>query len=178
MKLLSFEMGFQAKLDDGDYERLKHHKYYIRGKSGGFYAVRKKYENGKRKYISLHHDVLQVPNLYPDFCIDHINGDTLDCRNSNLQIVTQAQNTRKCRPRKGGTSKYKGVSYKVGKAKRRRPWRTTITINDKTIYRYFEDEFSAMLAYNILALCFFSPYAYFNRWDGPTEKERNIDKPV
>ena len=130
------------------------------------------------KYISLHYDVLQVPNLYPKLCIDHINGDTLDCRKSNLQVVTLSQNSRKCLPRKGGTSKYKGVCYQVGKAKRRRPWRMSIKLNEKTIYRYFVDEYSAMLAYNIMALCLYSPFAYFNRWDGPTDKERNIDKPA
>lgn len=46
--------------------------------------------NGKLKRLHLHRLIMNCPN---DMVIDHINGNNLDNRKSNLRIVTQHQNT-------------------------------------------------------------------------------------
>lgn len=47
--------------------------------------------------------------------IDHINGDTLDCRRENLRPCIKAYSACNAPPyRKGKTSRYKGVSYHEG----------------------------------------------------------------
>jgi hypothetical protein len=74
-------------------------------------------------------------------CIDHINNDKLDNRLTNLQLITNRENTSK--DRKGGTSKYVGVrSSAINK------WRAEIYINGKTKnLGTFTDEYEAHLAY-------------------------------
>lgn len=86
----------------------------------------------------------------PDFndhttCIDHINGDTLDNRKSNLRVCTKIENAQHAiKPRIDNTSGAIGVSrYGNGK------YRAYITVHKKTIglgqYDTFEDAVKARL---------------------------------
>ena len=89
--------------------------------------------------------------------IDHINGDGLDNRLENLQVVTQSQNMMKQRKPKGCTSNYKGVNSFRDK------WRTRITIDGKTkSYGLYNSEVEAALAYNYAAKHHFGEYARLN----------------
>lgn len=62
--------------------------------------------------------------------VDHINGDRLDNRKQNLRVVTRAENAQNLRPRDGGTSRFRGVSFdrRAGK------WRAEVTIFYKKHY--------------------------------------------
>jgi hypothetical protein len=99
--------------------------------------------------------------------IDHINGDGLDCRRSNLRFATATQNAanrikpvigfRGMRP----TSRYKGVSL----ARRRRGrlvWHLRIEHGSTVVQRDFSTEREAALAYNAQALEFWGEYARLN----------------
>lgn len=46
--------------------------------------------NGKRRTRQLHHDVIDVPE---GFVVDHVNGNGLDNRIANIEIVTNRENT-------------------------------------------------------------------------------------
>ncbi|GAB4240843.1 MAG: hypothetical protein Kow0032_28700 [Methyloligellaceae bacterium] len=56
-----------------------------RGGSGRTYAMRK--ASGRTVYL---HRLIM--NAEPGDMVDHVNGDPLDCRRSNLRIVTASQN--------------------------------------------------------------------------------------
>lgn len=56
--------------------------------------------------------------------VDHLNGDPLDNRKANLRVVTRAQNSQNLRPRKGGTSKFRGVFFE----RRAGKWRGEVTL--------------------------------------------------
>lgn len=74
--------------------------------------------------------------------VDHINGDKLDNRAENLQIVTNRINTSK--DKKNKTSKYTGVCWD----KSIKRWVSSIKINGKSKYLgCFKDEYKAHLAY-------------------------------
>lgn len=73
--------------------------------------------------------------------VDHINGDKLDNRVENLQIVTNRYNTSKD---KKGTSKYTGVCWD----KSIKRWKASIKINGKSQHLgSFKSEYEAHLAY-------------------------------
>jgi len=72
--------------------------------NGSGYAVAS--ISGKKQY--LHHIVLGKKK---GLVIDHINGDRLDNRKSNLRHVTQRQNTLNRKVNRNNTSGYVGVQW-------------------------------------------------------------------
>ena len=60
---------------------------------------------------------------------DHINGDVLDNRRSNLRVCTRAQNGQNHRSR-AGTSRYRGVSWNT----KREKWVAQGKLNGKVHY--------------------------------------------
>ena len=62
-----------------------------------------------RGRMLLHRCVLAAS---PGLDVDHINGDTLDCRRENLRLVTRKENARNRKINTTNTSGYIGVSFK------------------------------------------------------------------
>lgn len=107
----------------------------------------------------LHRIILNVPE---GKCIDHINGNGLDNRKTNLRIVEQKHNCYHCKPKKNVNSKslYKGV-YRRSDDK---AWCAQIMINHKTIsLGSYNNELDAARAYNKKAKELFGEYAWFNK---------------
>lgn len=65
--------------------------------------------------------------------VDHINGDPLDNRRSNLRIVTMVENAHNRRDRTGVTSRYRGVSWYLDKRKPKPygRWRVQVMVEGK-----------------------------------------------
>lgn len=95
--------GFFALVDAEDAPRVLLHKWYASVESRGtkVYAVRRAkmgepgYRGRKTKTkIRMHRFVLGLLPLpgQDDMVVDHINGDSLDNRQSNLRLVSQADN--------------------------------------------------------------------------------------
>lgn len=104
--------GKFAIIDDEDAERVNQFTWFF-GPQG--YAARQGERDGdKRTLIHLHRVIMNAPATMQ---VDHINGDTLDNRKSNLRLCTHAENVIN-RPGRPGESKYKGVSLD----KRRGRW--------------------------------------------------------
>ena len=90
-------------------------------------------ESGKRtKYakatidgaeIKLHQFIMHMSN------VDHVNGNGLDNRKSNLRIANNSQNHANMLPQLGGSSPFKGVTFD----RSRKKWSAKITVNHKTI---------------------------------------------
>lgn len=105
------------------------------------------YNEGKFKAIKVHQLVAMAflnhtPNGYNGLIVDHQDNNKLNNNLSNLQLVTNRYNASK--DKKGGTSKYTGVSWN----KERNKWISEIKINGKRKYLgRFKCELAAAVAY-------------------------------
>lgn len=162
MKILKIT-GKYAKdeclIDDQDYANLSKYTWYI-SKQGYVYRNQSKEErkssgNSNTKRLSR---LLLCAKEGEQ--VDHINGNKLDNRKSNLRIATHAQNQRN-RPKfkRHASSIYKGVYWH----NKKRIWRTSISYENKIIYiGEFKSELSAAMAYDIAAHDLFGEYAKLN----------------
>lgn len=100
-------------IDLEDIDKVKNHRWGL--------TDRNKYaETRSPERVKLHRFIMDPPD---DMVIDHINGDGLDNRKSNLRICTQAENTRNHSALSNNTSGCTGVSY----SKHNNKWHAYIT---------------------------------------------------
>jgi hypothetical protein len=113
-------------------------------KSSNLYLNVVLFKDGNAKNFTIHQLVAMAflkhkPNGYK-FVIDHIDENKHNNKLSNLRIVTHRLNL----SRRGGSSKYTGVSW----AKPNKKWISRIKINGKSKHLgYFEFEYDAHLRY-------------------------------
>lgn len=165
-KTIPLPSGKCTIVDDEDYEYLLQWRWCASGRVGKEYVarhIRRQYQDGKivcRPTIRMHRLIAErVYGLIPNgLQVDHINGDRLDNRRSNLRIVSNAQNTRNQRGR--GLSQYTGVGWACEKKK----WRAYLMLPGKK-YRflgYFVDEIEAAHVRDIAAYQHFGEHVWLN----------------
>lgn len=119
------------------------------------YAVAHHWYDKKDHRVAAHRLIMGCPK---EMQVDHINGNRLDCRKSNLRICTNQQNQWNRRP-EGGSSKYKGV-WLFKKVKK---WTAKIYLNNKNVYiGIFKTEIEAAKAYDKKAKELFGEFARLN----------------
>lgn len=146
-----------AIVDDEDFEYLNQWKWYYRRnhKKDDGYAIRGKWNNNKQNMdnIRMHRVILGAPKNKK---IDHVNGNSLDNRKSNLRYATNTQNIQNSKIRKDNSTGFKGV-HKKGKK-----YQARITINKKLILLgYFYDKVAAGNAYKLAANKYFGEFARY-----------------
>jgi hypothetical protein len=155
-----------AIIDNEDYDELSKFKWSAARDSRNsiFYATRTEIIDGKRKTVSMHRLVAKTPE---NKHTDHINGDGLDNRKSNLRICTVSQNgMNRTRSKRRMYSKYKGVSKctKISNGKTYSYWQVRIGFDKKTIWvGEFDNEVEAAIAYNTAALKYHGNFANLNK---------------
>lgn len=155
MKTIPLTKGYSALVDDEDYERVAAVKWYASVHPRTIYAQRDCHANGKRTAVCLHRFIMSAPQ---GMWVDHINGDGLDNRKSNLRVCTPAENLRNQR-RPTGRSVFKGISFDAVNKK----WRATIRVSGKRVFLgRFLDERSAAMAYDAAALLHHGAFACTN----------------
>lgn len=144
-------------MDDEDYEALVsrgswHFDRYAK-------RVEETAETGKR-VVYMHRLLIKVPD---DKQVDHINGDRLDNRKSNLRLMTIAENTARQHKFRGGSSRFKGVAWD----KSRNRWKAYIGKDYRKIQLgRFDNEVEAAKAYDAAALGLFGLDAIVNFPEG------------
>lgn len=108
----------RALIDVEDVDTVKEYKWYLKKEGYVYYA---------KESIRLHRLIMDAQE---DEIVDHINGDKLDNRKSNLRICTQQQNSCNNKKRKNNSSGTTGVYYSSKLSK----WYSQITVNRKTIF--------------------------------------------
>jgi hypothetical protein len=101
----------------------------------------------------MHRLILDTPK---GFDTDHLNGDKLDNRRSNLRVATRQQNQANQKAH-GGASIFKGVDFRHGL------WQAQIGVNyNRRFLGFFDTQRAAAQAYNEAAIQCFGEYAKLN----------------
>ena len=140
-------------VDDEWFEFLEKWRWILDPKG---YVKRTKRINGSSKQFWMH----RIINKTPDGMLtDHINGNKLDNRTTNLRTANCQQNTMKRRRAKNNTSGFIGVT----KRNRKKQWQATLMHSGIIHYLgFFEDVFEAALVRDTAALFFRGEFAALN----------------
>lgn len=149
--------GMFAKCDWEDWPRVMGYWWRLSTERGStrYAQAHDSHDTLKRKRVAMHRMILSARD---GDVVDHINGDGLDNRRSNLRIVTIQQNAFN-QKHHGGSSRHKGVSYRADSG----TWRAYITKDGKRRYLgTFASEDDAARAYNNEAERLFGEHAKLN----------------
>lgn len=147
--ILTTKKNIEYIIDDEDFELVSKYHWYTDNK--GYLRIER-----NRKKIKLHRLLTNCPK---GLTVDHINGNKLDNRRSNLRICTNQENVRNVVKRKNNKSGFKGVYWHT----QSKCWRAKITVNGKCItvggFKIKED---AAKAYDKAAIKYFGEFANLN----------------
>lgn len=154
MSEINLGNGYKTLIDEEDLNLTI--GYLWRRRCNGYVGA---YKRGRTrltaKNIALHRLIMGV--IDNPVHIDHINGNKLDNRKSNLRLATMSQNLGNQRKQNRKTSsRFKGVSFNTEKMK----WAAYINCHGKR-YRlgYYISEIMAALSYDKMANILFGEYA-------------------
>jgi hypothetical protein len=141
IKIIPLTKGYEAMIDDEDYEMLNKHKWCVNVNRNAIYARRGSPRcKGKQDEIKMHSVIMKAPKGVQ---CDHIDGNGLNNQKYNLRLVTNRQN---CMNRhQTTTSRYPGVTWN----KRSGVWNAQAQVNGKHkhlgTFRTEEDAYKAYL---------------------------------
>ncbi len=148
---------YEAVVDDCDAD-LAELNWRVNINTNMLYALRTERASGKRVGISIHRQIMMRVvgrPLQKSEIIDHIDGDGLNNRRSNLRIVTNRQNQQN-RFHSLGKSPYKGINFR----RRTNNYQARITVDGKRLFLgSFDTPEKAHAAYCVAAKKEFGEFA-------------------
>lgn len=137
---VTLSQGREAVIDAADAASVGQFNWHYVVASGIAYAARNEVRDcGTRRPQYMHRFLLGSPQ---GLQIDHVNGDGLDNRRSNIRAVCATQNQRNKRLGKNNTSGVQGVCY----ARRDGLWMAYIKVSGKGIVLGHFKTFEAAVA--------------------------------
>jgi hypothetical protein len=157
--ILELTRGYRTTIDANMYNLIRPHRWHVMTSNNKQYAIHTKRINkdvnhGKNKCIMMHRLIMGVKE-YNGTVIDHIDGDGLNNRKSNLRVCTHSENHMNQKVRINSFTGLKGVFYD----KRRNYYYSSIIVNSKCIYLgSFESPDMAKKAYDNAAIKHFGEF--------------------
>jgi hypothetical protein len=127
-----------VKVDMNDWLSYSDWRWRVSKDGYAYRLMRIRLEDGTRKQVEARlHRLIAGLKRYDGLEVDHINGDRLDNRRSNLRVVTNAENKQNVRVRKDSISGLRGVCWRSDRGK----WKAEARLNGKR-YRlgYFDSK--------------------------------------
>jgi hypothetical protein len=156
-RLIPLTKGHFAIVDACEYGALSQFRWHAQVKSNTVYARRDiRISKTNTLAIFMHHDVVGKPQ---GLLVDHINGNGLDNRRSNLRLCSFTKNMQNRRSVRNSRSRFKGAYWH----KNKKTWTSVITCYGK---RHdlgdFASEANAAQAYNFAAHIYMGEFARSN----------------
>lgn len=154
-KRIELTKGQYTLVDDDLYDYLNQWSWNATLQNGTWYA-RRTDVGPARKQIKMHRLITNAPD---GMFVDHINGNGLDNRRSNLRICTREENGRNRKLYINSTTGFKGVQFRGEKK-----YRARVSFDGRRIHLgYFETAIDAAKAYNAAAIKYHGDFARLNQ---------------
>lgn len=154
MKRIKLTKGKYTIVDIQDFEYLIQQKWHL--SSNGYACGITSRKKGKQQYIRMHRLILNAPK---NVQVDHINGNKLDNRRSNLRLCSKTENTRNRKIQYNNKAGYKGVHWHKSAKK----WKAQISVNGKVTHLgLFSNKITAAKAYDFAAKKYHKQFAKCN----------------
>lgn len=156
MKKIPLTQGKVAIVDDEDFEYLNQWNWCLAKMSRTNEYAMRTIRTPNRVSIFMHRLVLEAKK--GEYC-DHINGNGLDNRRSNLRICGKKENNINRRKNVNNTTGYKGVCWDKSSKK----WKAQVIYKKKYFHLgFFKNKIEAAKAYNEAALKYHREFATLN----------------
>lgn len=153
-------IGSYAMVSVEDYDSLMQHRWFRGPKQKyAMYSIRPGGRKGKLHSVLMHRHILELGAYDKENMVDHINGNTLDNRRSNLRLVHRSVNCQNAKRRSDNTSGHRGISWD----KARRKWRCGFQKDGTRIEVGLFDRLESAVAARDVAIQ--NAYKYYVRFD-------------
>ena len=133
--------GYEAVIDAEDVPIIQFFSWSAKPKPSKVYAVTGLKSESGNTTVLMHRMIMRYPS---GLQVDHIDGDGLNNRKSNLRVATHTQNMWNRGPQRNSVTGFRGVcwSHREGK------WRARISVNNcKIDIGFFDTPEAAHAAY-------------------------------
>lgn len=120
-------MGKEAVIDAADVPLVAGRNWCAEKATDTFYAVRTQKVGGKARHFRLHRVLTGATGRDH---VDHVDGNGLNCRRSNMRLATHTENMRNSRRRRDNSSGVKGVTFDKWTGR----WQAKISVDGRTVH--------------------------------------------